>query len=64
MFNEEGLRPVRDVLGTPEHVLAEWLAVDVPDQESAAEVIEQIEAGDARDVSTEWVNGKVRVRWR
>jgi hypothetical protein len=40
------------------------LAVDVPDPESAAEVVEQIEAGAARDVSTEWVNGKVRVRWR
>jgi len=64
MFCEGEARPGREVLGTPEHVLAEWLAVDVPDQESAAEVIEQIEAGAARDVSTEWVNGKVRVRWR
>jgi hypothetical protein len=64
MFVEERPPVEHQVLGTPEHVLAEWLAVDVPDLETAAGVIEQIEACAARDVQAEWVNGKIRVRWR
>jgi hypothetical protein len=64
MFFEDRRPEEREILGTPEHVLAEWLAVDVPDLETAAGVIEQIEACAARDVQAEWVNGKIRVRWR
>jgi hypothetical protein len=64
MKAEDHSADVSAVGGTPEHVLSDWLVVEVPDTETAMAVVEQLEASTARDVKLELVQGKVRVRWR
>jgi hypothetical protein len=52
------------LVSPPEHTLDEWLEIDVPDTEAAISVIEQLEAGTARDVRAERAGGRIRIRWR
>jgi hypothetical protein len=53
-----------EVLGTPEHVLSEWLGVDSPNQAAADELVQQLEASYAREPVVERGDGTYRVRWR
>jgi hypothetical protein len=64
METVERTLPPKAIRATPEHVLDEWLAIEVPDTETALAVIEQLEASAARDVRADRTGERIRIRWR